>query len=90
MTFLLKDAGGAVRQLFLELHKDDRPRVCAYIGKAMSRLRRGVYKNSRVFRDEATAALKPKAIDWDRVLAFIEALVALFAKLLPLFIKRRA
>lgn len=84
---VLKEAGAELKARFNALDPKDRKRACAYERRANRKLHRGEYANAAELEEEAVATLQPRAVDWDSLLAFIQGLVDLLAKLIPLFIK---
>ncbi len=84
---LLNQAGDELKSRFAALDPKDRKRACVFERRANRKLHRGEYASTAEFKREAIAALKPRAVDWDSLLVFIEGLAELFAKLIPLFVK---
>lgn len=84
---VLSVAGGELRGLFDGIHKKDRPRACAWTRLAMGRTTRGRYKTADDLVADGKKALAGRAFDPDKILSFLEGLAALFAQVMPIFIK---
>ena len=74
---VMQQAANQVASDLDAIHPRDRRRVCAFSNRAWLKARRRQYANAEEFRRDAEATLKPKAIDWSKVQAFIENMMAM-------------
>jgi hypothetical protein len=75
------------REQFGLLNPADQKQVHKWMPVSHRRIGRGRYKNAKAWLAAATKDLKPKAVDWPAVLAFLQGLMPLIAQLIAMFTK---
>jgi hypothetical protein len=69
---------------FAALAKKDKRAVRRFLLKSAAKLLRGKYASIGEWRGDAETALKPKAIDWAGIAAFLEAIQPLIESMIAM------
>lgn len=77
---ILAEVRDEIDRLWRGLVGPDRRRCCAFLRRAASRR----WKDKQHFLGAAERALKPRAVDWERLLALLQMIASI---LLPLIVK---
>jgi hypothetical protein len=84
---LFRDALSAAQDEFDKLDPTDQKRVHKWMPVSHRRLSLRRYKTSKAWLAAATKDLKPRAVDWDAILAFLQGLMPLIEQIIAMFSK---